>query len=199
MIEIALPWRERAVLLLRTEDAHETIEAHFSDAELEEARGFTLEKRRREWQLARAAAKRLGLRLGVADDARRIGVLRPYLLVNGVPTTWYVSLSHSGRYAAAFCGVEPVGIDVQTVRTVSETATHLFLTDVEVEAMRTCSLPDRMLHFWCAKEAAWKRRSSEFATLKQLPLVLDRQLEHGLVFDAAETFRSDDVIVAVSR
>lgn len=198
MIELSLPWRERAVILVRFGE-RETVEALLSEQELEESRRFRLEKRQREWQLARAAAKQLALRVGAAEDPRRVSVLRPHLLVEGSATPWFISLSHSANHAAAICGSAPVGIDVQAVRSIKESAAHLFLTDAEADAMRACTLPDRMLHFWSAKEAAWKQRSSEFATLKQVPLTLEHAGENGLQFETVETVRRDDVIVAITK
>lgn len=198
MIELSLPWRGRNVILVRFEE-RETVEALLSEQELVESRTFRLEKRQREWQLARAAAKQLALRVGAADDPLRVSVARPHILVDGVAAPWFVSLSHSANHAAAICGSAPVGIDVQAVRTIRESAAHLFLSDAESDAMRACNLPDRLLHFWCAKEAAWKQRSLEHATLKQVPLALQHESENGLQFDLVETFRREDLIVAITR
>lgn len=198
MIELPLPWGDRAAILVRFAE-HEPVEALLSPGELAESRAFRLEKRRREWQLSRAAAKRLALRIGACDDPKRVTVGRPRLIVDGSETPWYVSLSHSVNHAGAICAETPVGIDVQHVRAVSESAAHLFLSDAEADAMRSCTLPDRLLHFWCAKEAAWKQRSTEFATMKQLPLTLEREEPRGLRFDVAETFRREDLIVAITR
>ena len=78
-----------------------------------------------------------------------------------------------------------------------ERAAHLFLSDEEAEVMRRCTIEHRALHFWCAKEAAWKQRSSEFATLRQLPLTLVNQREDGLDFDAATTRKHDNLIAAL--
>lgn len=198
MKEISLPWRDRAVILVQFEE-HEAVDALLSGEEIAESESFRLEKRRREWRLARAAVKRLALRVGVADDARRVTITRPRLLVDGERTGWFVSLSHSGNYAGAICGDAPVGIDVQAVRAIAESAAHLFLSTEEETVMRTCVLPDRLLHFWCAKEAAWKQRSSEFTTMKQLPLAFEHASERGLRFDTVETVRIADVIVAITR
>jgi phosphopantetheinyl transferase len=173
--------------------------SYFSDAELATADGFKLPKRREEWLLARYAAKRLALQRGITGDPRACSVARPMLLVDGAPVNWFVSISHSGPYAAAAVEREPVGVDIEVVRTLSEGTAHLFLSEEETEAMFGCTLEHRALHFWCAKEAAWKRRSEEFATLKQLPLTLVAQGENGLLFDAVETRVEGDVVVALTR
>lgn len=135
---------------------------------------FKLEKRRREWLLSRMAARQLG------------------------PAP-HVSFSHSAPYAAAMIGDAPVGIDVQTIRDVDERIVHLFLTDDEARAMQQCTLAHRLLHFWCAKEAEWKRHGGATQTLKRTPLTLREQKRDGLLFDEVETFAFADFIVALTR
>jgi phosphopantetheinyl transferase len=172
--------------------------AWFTADELATANTFKLEKRRNEWLLARYAAKKLAMELGIVDDPRACGVARPMLIADGAPVSWFVSISHSAPYAAAAIDRAPIGIDIQLVRNLSESAAHLFLSDAETAAMRNCTLADRLLHFWCAKEAAWKRRSDELATLKQLPLELREERADGLLFDVVETARLDDAILAIT-
>lgn len=171
----------------------------FSADELSTAAEFKLPKRREEWLLSRYALKQLALHLGIATDPRTCVAARPELWVDGSPTTWFVSLSHSEPYAGAAIAREPVGIDVQVVRPLEERAAHLFLSEQETEQMRGCRLPDALLHFWCAKEAAWKQRSDEFLTLREVPLRLVDRREDGLLFDRVSTRVSGDVIVAVTR
>ena len=170
----------------------------FTASELAITATFKLEKRRVEWLLARYAAKQLAMQLGIIDDPQRCTVERPVLYVDGQPTPWFVSLSHSAPYAGAALSRQPVGIDVQVVREIAEKSSHLFMSDAEAEAMRACSVAHRALHFWCAKEAAWKRRSEEFATMKQLPLRLVAERSDGLLFDQAETRLAGDLITALT-
>jgi len=141
----------------------------------------------------------LAMQLGLIDDPRAIAIERPFLVVDGTRSDWRISLSHSAPYAGAAIARAPVGIDVQVLRELDERAAHLFLTGDETEQLLSCSLPHRILHFWCAKEAAWKQRSEEFATLRQVPLALVGARGSGLVFDAVETAFLGDVIVAVTR
>ncbi|HVR39455.1 MAG TPA: 4'-phosphopantetheinyl transferase superfamily protein, partial [Thermoanaerobaculia bacterium] len=169
ILELPESWRARAVVLEGPASL-----ALFSDEELAIANAFPLAKRRGEWLLSRAAAKML-------------------------PRAAFVCFSHSGNYAGAAVDDVPIGIDVQVVRDVSERAAHLFLTDEEDEAMQRCTIAHRMLHFWCAKEAAWKPRSREFTTLRQLPLALREERASGLAFDTVETIAIGDVNVALSR
>jgi phosphopantetheinyl transferase len=194
MNAIETPWPDR-VLILR---GHFDWTLSMTDAELATADAFKLPKRRDEWLLSRLAAKQLALQLGLADDPRAVTVDRPYLTIDGRRSEWLVSLSHSMPYAGAMIGREPVGLDVQVVREFAEWSAHLFMTDGEAEEMRRCSIEHRILHFWCAKESAWKQRSEEFATMKQLPLRLIEGRPTGLRFDAAETVAIGELIVAVT-
>ena len=172
--------------------------AYFTQSELDTANEFKLQKRRDEWLLSRYAAKQLAMELEIIDDPRACTVERPVLYVDGQPTTWFVSLSHSAAYAGAALAREPVGIDVQVVREIAEWSSHLFMSDAEREVMRGCAIAHRALHFWCAKEAAWKRRSDEFTTMKQLPLRLIEERADGLRFDQAVTELRGEIIVALT-
>lgn len=171
----------------------------FTPDELATAHAFRLQKRRDEWLLARYAAKQLAMQLGLVTDPRDCEVGRPSLILPGDTEPWFVSVSHSAPYAAAALAHEPVGIDIQVVRELTESSSHLFMTDEEAEAMRRCNLPHRVLHFWCAKEAAWKQRSTEFATMRQVPLQLLEVRETGLMFDRVTTSVQDELIVAITR
>jgi phosphopantetheinyl transferase len=169
----------------------------FTPEELAHAERFTLPKRREEWLLSRLAAKQLAVRLGIVADPRTCTVERPYLLA-GSEMRWYVSLSHSAPYAAAAIDQRPIGIDIEMVRPMNDATARLFLSDDEAAAVRACTVPDAMLHAWCAKEAAWKQRSEEFATMKRLPLRLLESRDDGLRFDAVTTWRDGDLLVAVT-
>ncbi|MFL6248299.1 MAG: 4'-phosphopantetheinyl transferase family protein [Thermoanaerobaculia bacterium] len=170
----------------------------FTAAELALANTFKLATRRDEWLLSRLAAKQLAMQLGLAGDPRAITIDRPFLIIDGQRTDWRVSLSHSAPYAGAAIARTPIGLDVQVVRDLNERAAHLFLSPEETDQVNGCTLSHRIVHFWCAKEAAWKQRSEEFVTLRQVPLQLIEQRKEGLLFDSVETFAIDDLIVAVT-
>lgn len=181
-------WTERAIVVAREELSR----SWFSEAELEAADAFRLEKRRQEFLLSRAAAKTLALRLGLAKDPaecridnRRIGER-------------HLSLSHSAPYAAAAIDAAPVGVDVQVIRPISVSAAHLFLTDEETSVMQSTRLEERMIHFWCAKEALWKRHAGAIETLRRVPLVLRDVRSDGMLFSEVETVRIGDVVVALT-
>jgi phosphopantetheinyl transferase len=196
MKTIDTPWGDR-VLLMRQDG--EVALPTFTERELVTASSFKLARRREEWLLSRVAAKQLAMQLGLIDDPRAIAIERPFLVIGDARSDWRVSLSHSEPYAGAAIAREPIGIDVQIIRDLDERAAHLFLTDEETQQMLACTLPHRILHFWCAKEAAWKQRSDEFATLRQVPLALVEERGSGLLFDAVETAILGDVIAAVTR
>ena len=173
-------------------------EEWFTAEELAIANGFKLRKRREEWLRARTAAKELALQRAIVDDPRKCLIARPRLILDGVESMWFVSISHSQGFAAAIIAESPVGIDIEAVRNLDERAAHLYLSGDEADAMRRCTIANRALHFWCAKEAAWKQRSGDFETLKQLPLRLMNQRNDGLDFDHSTTRRLGDLIVATT-
>lgn len=184
-LELPPLWRPRALVITGV-----TFEKSWYTAdELSVAGSFHLQKRREEWLASRYAAKRLAMDRGLCSDPAQFDVSASVL---------YRSISHSAPYAAAAIDDRPVGIDVQVVRSISESAAHLFLTDEETDSMRSLQIPDRMLHFWCAKEAAWKQGGGAAGTLKRVPIVLKDKRDDGLVFDVVETIRIDDVIVALT-
>ena len=139
---------------------------------------FPREKRRREWMLSRIAEKELRKR-GAEGGC--------------------VSFSHSGRYGAAAIGVQPIGIDVEVIRVVPESASRFFLNDDEVAMMQRCSIAHRILHFWSAKEAVWKQRGGSVPTLKKLRLRLESESETGLRFQNVETFAIGEIVAALTR
>lgn len=191
MTTILLPeaWRRRALVLRET-----TIVLDWFDAEeLAEASALSLPKRRAEWLLSRAAAKALAVDLGLVAAPAACHVADQRMASS------FVSLSHSAPYAAAAIDSLPVGVDVQVVRALDERAAHLFLTEEETAAMRRTNIADRLIHFWAAKEAVWKQLGGSSVTLKRVPLTLEGETGPGLSFDSVETYRDDDVVVALTR
>jgi phosphopantetheinyl transferase (holo-ACP synthase) len=139
---------------------------------------FQREKRRREWMLSRIAEKEL----------RKRGALGGH-----------VSFSHSGKYGAAAIDVRPVGIDVEVLREIPESASRFFLDDDEVAMMQRCSVANRMLHFWSAKEAVWKQRGGSVLTLKKVRLRFESEGATGLRFENVETFAIGEIVAALTR
>lgn len=166
-------WRLRAMVVAEAGDPR----AWFTAEELAVVDGFPREKRREEWMLSRIAEKEL----------RRRGARGEH-----------VSYSHRGPYGAAAVGEEAVGIDVEIVREMRPDSARFFLTDAEAAGAQRCAIDRALLHFWCAKEAAWKQRGGALPTLKRVPLRFLAETERGLLFDSVETVASGDVVVALT-
>lgn len=169
---IPLPesWRSRALIISEVTDP----ESWFTPGELAP---LIRPKRRREWMLSRIAEKELR-RLGAKGNC--------------------VSFSHSGSYGSAAIDAAPIGIDVEVLREISEHAARHFLSDDEVTAMERCKIPNRMLHFWSAKEAVWKQLGGAQPTLKRVPLRFESELANGLRFNGVETFALVDLVAALT-
>lgn len=167
-------WTLRAMVIAEVDEPR----GWFSAEELAIVDGFPREKRREEWMLSRIAEKEL----------RRRGARGAC-----------VSYSHRGPYGAAAVGELPLGIDVEVAREIRPNSLRFFLTDDEIADARRCGIEHAFLHFWCAKEAAWKQRGGEPPTLKRVPLFLEREHDHGLVFDRVETWMAGEVLVALTR
>ena len=172
-VDLPQPWRARAAIVTEVEQP----ESWFDDSELVLVRSFAREKRRREWMLSRIAEK----------------VLRQHGAAGS-----NVSFSHSGAYGAAAVSGSPVGIDVEVIRSISEKAAHLFLTDAEIAVMERCTIDHRVLHFWSAKEALWKQKGGAVATLKRIPLVLQETGSGGIRFAGVETHAAGMLIAALT-
>jgi 4'-phosphopantetheinyl transferase len=70
-------------------------------------------------------------------------------------TALQVSISHTNRYAAAFFGKDPVGVDIQYMVEKIERIAPKFLNEEEKNQIG----PHRLAHLhvcWCAKEALYK-------------------------------------------
>ena len=195
MKRISLPesWRGRAIVIGDALFSNDW----FTDEEMATAAAFRWPRRRAEWKHSRIAAKQLAIELGLCKLPRECVVDRPWLRAGDEPR--YVSIAHSGGYAGAAIDIAPIGIDVERVRELKESAAHLFLTDSETSAVRDCDIPHAMLHFWAAKEAAWKRLGGEVGTLKRVPLNLEEETATGLLFDQVETFATGQIVVALTR
>jgi phosphopantetheinyl transferase len=199
IVDLPESWRERALVLQWTAADLSGLSSYFNPTELAAAAAHRLDKRRTEWMLGRIAAKILASQRGLGTDPRRVVVDRPHLLVDGAESDAFVSLSHSSPFAAAAVDAKPVGIDVQVVREVAESAAHLFLSDEDCDDLHRCAIAHRLLHFWCAKEAAFKRLLGEATTLKRVPLRLESETDFSLRFDSVETFAGEGIIVALTR
>jgi len=187
VLTIPPAWRDRALVVDTIEGE---LAAWFSDAERATAAAFKRPKRRDEWLLSRYAAKRLALARGLAQP---VAIVRPRLASGE-----WISISHSHGVAAAAIDLAPVGVDVERVRPVDERLARHFMTKEEREEMTRCRIADRILHWWCAKEAVWKQRGGATRLLRDVPLALEKESDAGLQFESVETFAAGSVIVALT-
>ncbi len=161
-------WRGRAMIVSDVADPESWFDSVPS---------FPRPRRRFEWMVSRIAEKELRRR-GASGNC--------------------VSFSHSGRYGAAAVDARPIGIDVEMLRDISEAAARHFLNDDEIAAMHRCTIAHRMLHFWSAKEAAWKQRGGSVQTLKKLRVNFESEAATGLRFQGVETFATGDLVGALA-
>ena len=194
IVELPQSWRNRAIVVTHVTPAIDW----FTEEEIRDSENFHRERRRDEWLSARMAVKKLAMLRGLASEPRQVRIERPRVLIDGVMQL-FVSLSHSEHFSAASIDDQPVGIDVQALRDLDERTAKFFLTDVEAKVMRRCAITHRLLHFWCAKEAEWKRRGGEPATLKRVPLVLESETPSSVRFASVETIELDGAIAALTR
>ena len=197
MIYVALPesWRGRALVLNSIDDSiDDDLASWFSDVELATTNAFPRPRRREEWLLSRYALKRLAVTRGLVRDPRLLAVTRPQL-----GSGQWISISHSHGLAAAAIDDVPVGVDVERIRPLDEHVARHFMIDQEIESMQRCTLPNRVLHWWCAKEAAWKQRNGEVRFLKEVPLELESVVASGLRFRGVETFATGECVMALTR
>lgn len=187
------PWRGRAIVIADAPLSDDW----FTPEELSTAASFRLEKRMMEWKLSRMAAKQLAIDIRLCASPRNCIVDRP--LLHAPAGQRNVSISHSGGYAAAAIDVDPVGIDVERIRDLRESSGHLFLSEREEAEMRSSRIAHRLIHFWAAKEAAWKRLGGATLTLRRVPLKLEAETASGLRFDQVETFATGEIVIALTR
>lgn len=175
LVELPESWRDRALIVTDVETPERWLA-------MSEVPHFRFEKQRRAWMLSRIAALEL---------ARNRGLKVSLVRSDGL------SFSHSGAYGAAAIG-DRAGIDIEVPRPIARGAAHLFLTDDELAAAERCTIDNALLHFWCAKEAVWKRYGGALPTLKRVPLRLIEETERGLRFEEVETF-AGEIYAALTR
>ncbi|MCU1350368.1 MAG: hypothetical protein JWO56_3398 [Acidobacteria bacterium] len=168
---VTLPesWRSRALVVTGVEEPERWLT-------LDDIPTFRLEKQRTAWMLSRIAGIELARTRGAAESLIRSQTL---------------SFSHAGAYGAAAIGDGAIGIDIEVPRFIPAAAAHLFLSDDEIATVEQCELLNALLHFWCAKEAAWKLHGGTIPTLKKVPLRLLAETKHGLTFERVETFAGE--------
>lgn len=94
----------------------------------------------------------------------------------------YVSISHSGCFAAAAVSLAPVGIDIEVIRDVPEGVVRKAFSAEEADFVRSAESEEekkqRFLRIWTAKEAYLKLKGTGLKGLEEafvLPFVLSEE------------------------
>ncbi|HVT43533.1 MAG TPA: 4'-phosphopantetheinyl transferase superfamily protein [Thermoanaerobaculia bacterium] len=203
-------WSGRVAIVSDVDEAD--LETQLTEHERSMMATLRLARRRNEWAAARIALKQLAIASGVAERAVDCEIERiegrPALLVCGSPAPLFVSLSHSRGVSAGMVGAQPVGIDLQEVRSISERATRFFLSDEEAAMLASLAIADRMMHLWAAKEAAWKASAIPLSTLRSVAFTLESEGADALRLRYVSAGRSgsidtlrldDDFVLAVAE
>ena len=126
--------------------------------------GATL--RRRQFLAGHWLARQLAAGATGVDAARigmdRDGLGRPRLLLDGMPSPWHVSLTHSDDRIAGAVARRPVGIDLEVPRRARDLAAlaRFTFSPAEVVDLDAVAAEDRVAAFyrlWALKEARGKR------------------------------------------
>jgi len=185
------------------------IDRHLSGEERADVDRLRVEERRLERAASRIAGKLLLTDVMRLDDPRTVEFAkvedRPFVRLGGSNVSMSVSFTHSHGLGGAAAADTPVGVDLEKRREIRPEMTRFFLSSDELSSARDLELRDPLLHFWSAKEAAFKL-SPAFPTLLRVPLELTDVLASGLTFRVAgsgtlvETrVLENDFIVALAR
>ena len=170
----------RPTALLARPDAETRLQAQgiLSPAEVGRLRGLKLPKRRHEWLGGRLAAKGALARLRGWDDDRPLADLsianddqgRPFVDAPASPADappLHLSISHSGRFAAALAARTPCGLDVQSLSPRLADVRTYFLTDAEAALAPDLEELVWFALVWTAKEAIKKCRYAHSPTFME--------------------------------
>jgi 4'-phosphopantetheinyl transferase EntD len=170
------------------------LERYLTPAEKADVGRLKVPERRSERTASRIAGKILLTDL--IDDASPDDVEfakendRPFAKLRGSAITVSVSFTHSHGLGAAAAAELPIGIDLEKVREIRPQTTRFFLTETELAAAQSIDVPHRLLHFWSAKEAAFKMRAV-YPTLLRTPLRVLQATSSGLTFRIGD---SEDIV-----
>lgn len=186
----------------------EDVEKFFDEEEQERLASFQREKRRAEWAASRVALKQLALDLALCESARECRLLsanrRPQLTLKGQEL--FVSISHSKGAGAAAIAPAPIGIDLQMVKPIDVRATKFFLNPEEADELFRMAVPDAIVHFWAAKEAALKLdatigwyRASSIAVREERVDGFTFEFRRGSMSGRIVTARVDGFVLAIAQ
>lgn len=181
-VEIPTAW---SAIVRIVADAEEREIAELLDLEERgEIASLRAVERQRERVASRVAAKLMALERGIIEHASHIRFTksesRPVVAIDGADRALFVSFSHTAGIGAAALHDAAVGLDLERERPIDPRATKFFLRDDELASAQSGALSNTLLHWWCAKEAAFKM-STGFTTLLRVPLALEHETATGLV------------------
>lgn len=186
VIDVPSEWRERIRIV--TDVTDEDLERHLAASERADLGSLRVRERQLERGASRIAGRLLLSETMNLASASEIEFAkeedRPFARVRD--SRVFVSFSHSSGVGAAAAGSSPVGIDLETFREIRPEMTRFFLTAAERSEAERIDAPRALLHFWSAKEAAFKQTGS-FPTLLKVPLRLERVASSGLTFEVIGT------------
>lgn len=177
------PWTSTVCILSDVSEPER--QAYLTPSELKRVGEFRREKRRAEWAASRIAAKLLALARELCDDPQQCSIVssysKPRLEIGPKGHGLHVSISHSEWAGAAAIDRVPVGLDIQKIRELKPRITRFFLKDEELAQLQRTRIEHPLIHFWCAKEAAFKLRAGR-GWLKRVTVDLQAETSRGLDF-----------------
>lgn len=166
------------------------LETHLTAAEKDDVGHLKVQERRAERAASRIAGKILLTEVLEGTNPFDVEFAkerdRPLAKLHGSAITLSVSFTHSHGLGAAAAAEVPVGVDLERFREIRPEMTRFFLTEAELAAAEAIDIPQRLLHFWSAKEAAFKMREV-YPTLLKTPLRIRNVTSSGLTFQIADS------------
>jgi len=166
------------------------LQGHLTTSERADVERLRAPERRLERAASRIAGKILLTETMSLGDAREVEFAkdedRPFARLRGSAVPLSVSFTHSHGLGAAAVAESPVGIDLERFRDIRPQMTRFFLSPSEFSAAESLDLPWSLLHFWSAKEAAFKM-SRTYPTLLKTPLHVTAITSSGLTFEVSGT------------
>ncbi|HVT02106.1 MAG TPA: 4'-phosphopantetheinyl transferase superfamily protein [Thermoanaerobaculia bacterium] len=171
MIRIDLPEEWRANVVLLRDIGDDDIERFLTTAERELAGSLRRQQQRQEWSASRIAAKLLLLEAGAIQSPYDCEFPTRGQRPDTPVGSFHVSFSHTGGVGGAAVALQPVGLDLERVRTIDPRTYKLFLTTNEERLVRSSDIALLPLQIWSAKEALFKTGGDE-KTLKKIETTL---------------------------
>lgn len=126
------------------------LKAYLNSSEIDFLKGVKSENRRREWLAVRCLLNEI---LEKPCTILYTDTGKPYLKEPEV----FVSISHTAGFAAvAINAKEETGIDIQTKSHKLSRISHKFLSEGEFFGIAPSETDEKLILYWCAKEALYK-------------------------------------------